>query len=176
MRKVMFFMLVFLFVLFCVFATVFTSESGKEFYYKYRAEIFTTTGSGILLVLIGVFKVVDYISTKCLLRSIEQMRDPVINATNGMIDGYNDMKKGYEAMERVMAIVTAQNAFVVEALQTVYANSKNLPQGIKDVINLKYAKCLKAVGDDEMLKRLSETFRKEIDTVTNGESAKEENE
>ena len=176
MRKVLFFMLVFLFALFCVFATVFTSEGGKEFFYKYRAEIFSATGSGILFVFGLAMKVNDAITNKHLSQNVAQTRDPVVDATNKMIDGYNEMKQGYDVMKSTLAVVVAQNAFVVEALQTVYANSKNLPQGIKDVINLKYAKCLKAVGDDKTLNGLFEAVKKELDTVTSSVAAKEENE
>ncbi|MBR2312218.1 MAG: hypothetical protein IKA46_02900 [Clostridia bacterium] len=181
MKKVLFFMLLFLLALFCVFFSVFTTEGGKEFFYKYRAEIFTTTGNAILFVLGLAFKVYDAIENKRLSFEIEATRDPVIDATNNMIDGYNAMKQGYDehaslehARDRAIAVVMAQNAFIVEALQTVYANSKNLPQGIKDIINLKYAKCAKAIGDDETLKRLSEVFRKELDAAAGDETVTQE--
>ena len=40
---------------------------------------------------------------------------------------------------------------VLDILATVYANSKNLPQGVKDLVNLKYADVLKTTSDDEKL-------------------------
>ena len=46
-----------------------------------------------------------------------------------------------------------QTKAILEILITVYANSKNIPQGVKDLINLKYADALKLIGNDEQLKQ-----------------------
>lgn len=40
---------------------------------------------------------------------------------------------------------------VLEILMAVYPNAKNLPQGVKDLIALKYAKCKELVGSDERM-------------------------
>jgi len=47
--------------------------------------------------------------------------------------------------------MVVQTRAVLDILATVYANSKNLPQGVKDLVNLKYADVLKTTSDDEKL-------------------------
>ena len=90
---------------------------------------------------------------------------------NGMIDGYNNMRNSYEKYEhteddrnRLVGAVMVQNTALLEILTTVYVNSKNLPQGVKDLINLKYANCQKALGDDEMLRAIVEAVREKVGT------------
>ena len=41
----------------------------------------------------------------------------------------------------------------------VYANSKNLPQGVKDLISIKYANVLKALESDEELASVVKAVR-----------------
>lgn len=93
----------------------------------------------------------------------------VVGAINTMIDGYNEMRGSYEKYEgieddrnKLIGAVFIQNTAILEILTTVYANSKNMPQGVKDLVNLKYAKCLKALESDEALRGVVETVRKEI--------------
>ena len=57
---------------------------------------------------------------------------------------------------RTMLAAFAQTKAILEILTTVYANSKNIPQGVKDLVNLKYADVLKLVGDEEKLKGIAE--------------------
>ena len=172
MKKILLFMLVFLLVAVCVFAVMLSTEGGKDFFYRYRAEIFTIAGNVIVLVFSAALRVIGSKENKRLDESLEATREPVVGAVNDMIEGYNAMSKGYderkvieEARDRAIAVVMAQNTFIIETLQTVYANSKNLPQGVKDIINLKYAKCLKVIGDEETLNRLADVFRSELAKV-----------
>ena len=95
----------------------------------------------------------------------------VVEVVNGMIDGYNNMRNSYEKYEhteddrnRLVGAVMVQNTALLEILTTVYVNSKNLPQGVKDLINLKYANCQKALGDDEMLRAIVEAVREKVGT------------
>ena len=95
----------------------------------------------------------------------------VVGVVNKMIDGYNDMRNSYEKYEhteddrnRLVGAVMVQNTALLEILTTVYINSKNLPQGVKDLINLKYANCQKALGDDEMLRAIVEAVREKDGT------------
>ena len=104
----------------------------------------------------------------------------VVKVVNDMIDGYNglsnnykDMKEAYDqygAMEgernRVVGAVLATNAAILEILTTVYVNSKNLPQGVKDLVNLKYANCLKTLEDDKQLMAIVEAVRNNIGSAT----------
>ena len=55
-----------------------------------------------------------------------------------------------------MLAAFAQTKAILEILTTVYANSKNIPQGVKDLVNLKYADVLKLVGDEDKLKEIAE--------------------
>lgn len=98
----------------------------------------------------------------------------VVNAVNDMIDGYGALKESYDkygALEgdrdRLIGAIVVTNTAILEILQTVYANSKNMPQGIKDIVNLKYANCLKAMESDETLKSVVAVVR---DTIGIGAS------
>lgn len=180
MKKVLFFMFVFLLVGSCAFAIVLSTESGKELFYRYREEVFTTTVGIVLFVFNFACKFLGSKESKCLDESIASASEPVVNAINRMIDGYNKMERLYEehastdkCLNQAISVVMAQITFVVEALQTVYANSKNLPQGVKDMVNLKYAKCLKDIGDKEALKQLFEAFRGELAQMTESVSENE---
>lgn len=82
----------------------------------------------------------------------------VIGGLNNLINNYNAIEKkitSYENTEseryKFIAAMVAQTRAVLDILATVYANSKNLPQGVKDLVNLKYADVLKTVSDDEKL-------------------------
>ena len=54
-----------------------------------------------------------------------------------------------------MLAAFAYSKAILEVLTTVYANSKNIPQGVKDLVNLKYADVLKLVGDEDKLKEIA---------------------
>lgn len=105
----------------------------------------------------------------------------VVDVVNNMIVGYNGMRESYEKYEntetdrnRLVSAVMVQNTALLEILTTVYVNSKNLPQGVKDLINLKYANCQKALGDDKLLCAIVESVREKVGT--NMEADKEETE
>ena len=96
----------------------------------------------------------------------------VVGAINTMIDGYNEMRGSYEKYEgieddrnKLIGAVFIQNTAILEILTTVYVNSKNMPQGVKDLVNLKYAKCLKTLESDELLRGVVEAVRQEIGAV-----------
>lgn len=95
----------------------------------------------------------------------------VVGVVNEMVDGYNALRQSYEMYgateddrNRVVGALVAQNTAILEILTTVYVNSKNLPQGVKDLVNLKYAKCLKALDNDEQLKAIVMAVRENIGT------------
>ena len=100
----------------------------------------------------------------------------VVSAVNDMIIGYNGMRESYEKYEntetdrnRLVGAVMVQNTALLEILTTVYVNSKNLPQGVKDLINLKYANCQKALGDDKLLCAIVESVREKVGTSMEAE-------
>ncbi len=108
-----------------------------------------------------------------------QSQTSVVGAVNHMIDGYNEMRQSYEKYElieddrnKLVGAVMVQNTAILEILSTVYLNNKNMPQGVKDLVMLKYANCLKALGDDKLLCAIVESVREKVGTSM--EAAKEE--
>lgn len=100
-------------------------------------------------------------------------QDQVVGAVNTMIGGYDEMRTAYEKYESVeddrnklVGAVMVQNTAILEILATVYVNNKNLPQGVKDLIVLKYANCQKALGDEKLLLSIVESVREKIGTST----------
>lgn len=72
-----------------------------------------------------------------------------IDAMNKLIEAYNSFKVEVGGLKELFdeALSTSTEAKsacvgVLEILQTIYANSKNLPQGIKDIVNYKYARAI----------------------------------
>ena len=83
----------------------------------------------------------------------------VIDAVNQLSIGYDKMKQAYEQYEsieddrnKLVGAVMIQTSTVLDIMASVYVNSNHLPQGEKDIILLKYSKCLAAMEDDEKLK------------------------
>lgn len=120
----------------------------------------------------------DLMQTKSDTYQILNGQGSVVEAVNGMIDAYNNLSEEYQKLKksydeygategdrnRVVGALVAQNTAILEILTTVYVNSKNLPQGVKDLVNLKYANCLKSLEDDEQLKAIVEAVRNKIGT------------
>jgi hypothetical protein len=52
-----------------------------------------------------------------------------------------------------------QNTAILQILNRVYINNKNLPQGVKDLVNLDFANCLKALEDDEACAAIVDTVK-----------------
>lgn len=103
----------------------------------------------------------------------------VTAAVNGLIDGYNDMNASYKAQQhledernKVVSSVLETNLAILGILQTVYANNRNIPQGTKDLINYKYAKCLTTLENDEELKAIAELVKKSVEGASNDEQEK----
>lgn len=101
----------------------------------------------------------------------------VVDAVNSMIEGYNGMQNTYEknqgteeSRNKLIGAVMVQNTAILEMLSTVYVNSKNLPQGVKDIITLKYAKCQKALSDDQLLCTIVETVREKVNESSDNTS------
>lgn len=93
----------------------------------------------------------------------------VIGAVNELIGSYNSLKETYDSYEgaeddrnKLVGVLVMQTTAILEILTAVYANSKNLPQGVKDIVNLKYARLLKGLESDETLRACVEMVRKGI--------------
>lgn len=95
----------------------------------------------------------------------------VVDAVNCLIEGYNtlgkeleDYNKTEDERYKMVGAMIVQTQAILDILATVYANSKNLPTGVKDLINLKYAKALKLVENSEELKEIAQSAGAEIVT------------
>lgn len=112
-----------------------------------------------------------------------KVQSSIISVVNKMIDGYNvmkdsndhlntgyaDMKAAYEAnalkeddRNRLIGAVMVQNTAILEMFASIYVHNKNLPQGVRDLVILKYANTLKALDDDAMLCSIVEAVREKI--------------
>ncbi len=160
-----------------------------EFVSTYSGETLSVIGSVILLVLNLILKHSSSKMSKETKKTLENIKgeveetlggqNSVVDVVNNMIDGYNGLSQRYDAMKesydlygatedernRIVGAVLATNTAILEILTTVYVNSKNLPQGVKDLVNLKYANCLKTLDDDKQLRAIVEAVRNNIGTT-----------
>ena len=93
--------------------------------------------------------------------SVIDSQGGVVGVVNTMIDGYNAFKTDFAKVkqsnaerDKQLAAVMVTNTAILEILTRVYPNSKKLPQGVKDVVNMTYANAMKAINDDEQLSAL----------------------
>lgn len=146
----------------------------------------TAIGSAALFILNFLLKNSSKKSADATKRSLSDISDVVSGTNNGqaavigvinnLVDGYNELKLNYDEMKnsydtygaaeaernRVVGAVFATNTAILEILTTVYANNRNLPQGVKDLVNLQYANCLKTLENDEQLKAIAASVRENI--------------
>lgn len=154
-----------------------------EFFCSYSNETISVGGSTVLSILFLVLRHSTSKSSKESKREMKSIKGMVTetnesqteveSAVNNMIDGYNEMKAAYDLYgstdgerNRIVGAVLATNTAILEILTTVYVNSKNLPQGVKDIVNLKYANCLKTLEDDKKLIAIVEAVRNNISTTS----------
>lgn len=151
------------------------------------AEILTVVGDIVLVGFLIAQKVkqkkklaaigADIITVKDDVSSTVSSQKSVVNVTNELIEGYNRFEKAlnnFDATEqeryKTMLAAFAQTKAILEILTTVYANSKNIPQGVKDLVNLKYADVLKLVGDEDKLKEIVEPAETEPAAEESGDA------
>lgn len=109
----------------------------------------------------------------------------VTNSQNGVIESVNKMENNVasliesfenichneEARNQIVTALFVELSAVKQMLMTVYPNSKNLPQGVKDLINIENANCLKIINDNEAL---SELYKNVFNAITAGEQKENE--
>lgn len=131
----------------------------QEYLQENYPEIAATVGNVILFILM----IVQYVKNKKKLLNIDgsvskqgDTQSQIVGVVNDLITAYNQVEErledsGVSVEDRTnVKTLILQTRAVLDILTTVYANSKNIPQGIKDLVNLKYANCLKVVeGDDK---------------------------
>jgi hypothetical protein len=74
----------------------------------------------------------------------------VIKSSGVLTEAYSILNTTEESNNRRLTILEKQNQTILEILIAAYSGNKNLPQGIKDIISLKYADCLKVSGGYEL--------------------------
>lgn len=153
-----------------------------------RTELLGLVGDALIFVLAVFIKIKNDQKTKAITSDLAVVKsdasgthtsqNSVVGAVNSMIDGYNSMRETYERYEgleddrnKLIGAVFVQNTAILEILTTVYANSKNMPQGVKDLVNLKYANCLKALESDESLRAVVDLVRQELGAGSLAEDA-----
>ena len=145
-----------------------------EFAIKYKSELLNIFGQAVLFLIAFAMKKKLSASTNDINTSLEAINantglsvsndNQVISVVNSLIDSFNVMSSAYENMKtayekygesendrnKVVAVLASEVQTVLDILATVYPNNKNVPQGIKDLVSLKYAKCLKAADSDNV--------------------------
>lgn len=142
-----------------------------EWVTEHKTEIITAVGDVILVIMLIIEKAKSkksYTAIGSQLLSIgkgvyntETSQNNVVGVTNELIAGYNKFEQtldNFDAKEderqKTAMAAYIQTRAILKILVTVYANSKNVPQGVKDLVNLEYADVLKLVGNEETLKQL----------------------
>jgi hypothetical protein len=157
-----------------------------EFVENNSTAVISAAGSGLVLVANAIMKAANSKSAKQVSEQlVSLMKDTgsVVDVINQMIVGYNsmkdsnehlehgyaDMKAAYEAnalkeddRNRLIGAVMVQNTAILEMFASIYVHNKNLPQGVRDLVILKYANTLKALDDDAMLCSIVEAVREKI--------------
>lgn len=150
-----------------------------EYAEKYKVEILGVVGDMMIFIVVVVLKGAfkrknsamsdELAAIKGHTATAKSQQSAMVGAMNQLIDGYNAMKGSYDKYESVeddrnklVGAVMVQNTAILDILQTVYANSKNLPQGVKDVITLKYANALRALGEDKTLAAIVEAVHEKV--------------
>lgn len=157
-----------------------------EYWSTYRAEIVSAIGTAVLFIISLIVKSLNDKKTRLIASNVLTIKkdtatnvsaqSDVVNRMNDLIDEFNKLSEEYKALKaaydaygateddrnRVVGALVAQITAVLEILTTVYVNSKNLPQGVKDIVSLKYANCLKSLDNDTQLKAIVEAVRDNI--------------
>lgn len=153
-----------------------------EYVITYKAEIIAVVGDAIIFVGVLIHRIRSKKETMGISSDLKLVKGDasgtrsqqvlVTDAVNGLISGYNEMRASYDKYEtveddrnRLVAALAIQNTAILEILRTVYVNSKNLPQGVKDVVTLEYANVMKTLGNDETLRAVVEAVRETVTAV-----------
>lgn len=151
-----------------------------EYFNEYKTEILGALGDIAIFILAWLIKIRSD-KTKASTMATNKSQTAVVGVINEMVDGYNSLKASYDKYgmteddrNRVVGALVAQNAAILETLVTMCANNKNLPQGVKDLVMLKYANCLKMLDDDEQLKAIVTAVRDNIGTSKSVEEVTED--
>ncbi|MBR2474728.1 MAG: hypothetical protein IKB51_06875 [Clostridia bacterium] len=138
-----------------------------EYVVKNKDTVLEIAFSAVMFILLWIIKKktnnlkTDVTSASANSISVADSQSGVVGVVNTMIDGYNAFKSDFEKVkqsdterDKQLAAVMVTNTAILEILSRVYPNSKNLPQGVKDVVNMTYANAMNAISNDEQLAAL----------------------
>jgi len=149
----------------------------QSFIEKYRTEILAGAGTivstiGIPLVGIIVNKKLRKASSQTIentssIQTNTQSNAQMVETFNKMIALYNDIDNKLSATENNTQKQKDFALATLKIMQTVYANSKNVPQAIKDLVNISYVGAIK--GDLGALQQATEALKGEVKNEIGGE-------
>lgn len=98
----------------------------------------------------------------------------------GLLNGFNELVEEVSGLEKrledvlkdetAVASLLTVDMTLLEILTTIYPNSKNLPQGVKDIVELKYANCLKVLNSEEKLSAIISVIHGNSEVCSNDET------
>ena len=98
----------------------------------------------------------------------------------GLLNGFNELVEEVSGLEKrledvlkdetAVASLLTVDMTLLEILTTIYPNSKNLPQGVKDIVELKYANCLKVLNNEEKLSAIISVIHGNREVCSNDET------
>ena len=160
-----------------------------EYVVKNKDTVLEIAFSAVMFILLWIIKKktnnlkTDVTSASANSISVADSQSGVVGVVNTMIDGYNAFKSDFEKVkqsdierDKQLAAVMVTNTAILEILSRVYPNSKNLPQGVKDVVNMTYANAMKAIGDDKQLAALVTASKSLLAQGTEKAASEEETE
>jgi hypothetical protein len=143
-----------------------------EYVVKNKDTLLEITFSAVMLILLGIIKrktnnlKTDVTSASANSISVADSQSGVVGAVNTMIEGYNTFKSDFTKIKKAdaerdkqIAAMIVTNTAILDIMSRVFPNSKTLPQGVKDMVNITYANTMKAINDDQQLTALVEASR-----------------
>jgi hypothetical protein len=151
----------------------------EEYVRANKTDVLGVAGDAAILVISLTFGLIQRSKSKKLSLSVSKAvsastgvstsQNNVVGAMNTMIESYNQLKQSYDQYglveaerNRIVGACVALNTATLEILSLVYTHNKNLPQGVKDLVMLKYANCLKDLEDDKKLCAVVEAVRESL--------------
>lgn len=143
--------------------TIFTRT--EEWFKNNFLEFLSTVNFGSILACIVVAIVEKKGNKKNAKLTIEKLgvntesNGEVVRAVNSLIDNYNstleklnEIETGNQKRDAICKELEVFMKAILEILTTVYANNKNIPQAVKDLISLKYVTALKdnSINQEEL--------------------------
>lgn len=106
------------------------------------------------------------------------------NFNNSIIKGFNTLVAELSKLEQkldgviqdesAVASLLTVDMTLLEILTTIYPNSKNLPQGVKDIVEVKYANCLKIINSEDKLAAIINAIHASCEVNANEASNEEQ--